>query len=205
MPVELWFSVPFMIYDVDPALRDATRAKVAVYLETDGARRDVALAPVESVETSYYNEKISVLEDAKLVELKDTVLRAGNSFVEGLGLAPIPLEIERAWINVFRPGAQEAQHSHDGSLLSATYYVETPENCGDLVFPDPVDARRAHRAFTKTSGTSVLTMPNVGFKPQAGRLVMFESWVPHSVQCNKSDKVRISLAINLRKAADPAR
>ena len=205
MAVELWFSVPIMSYDVDPPVRDATRAKVEAYLASESARRDVALAPAESVETTYYNEKISVLEDAKLIELKDTVLRAGNSFIEGLGLAPIPLEIERAWINVFRPGAQEAQHSHDGSLLSGTYYVEAPENCGDLVFPDPVDARRAHRAFTKTSGTSFLIMPDVGFKPEAGRLIMFESWMPHSIQCNKSDKVRISLAFNLRRAIGPVR
>jgi hypothetical protein len=38
------------------------------------------------------------------------------------------------------------------------------------------------------------------YKPQAGRLIMLESWIPHSVHCNKSDKVRISLALNLRDA-----
>jgi uncharacterized protein (TIGR02466 family) len=205
MPVELWFSVPFLIHDVEPSVREATHAKVSAYLATDRARKDVPPAPAESVETSYYNEKLSVLEDADLFELKDTVLRAGSSFMEGMGLPPVRLAFERAWINVFRPGAQEAQHSHDGSLLSCTYYVEAPENCGDLVFPDPVGARRAHRAFTKTSGTNPLTMPDVGFKPQAGRLIMFESWVPHSIQCNKSDQVRISLAFNLRKAPDSAR
>jgi uncharacterized protein (TIGR02466 family) len=201
MPVELWFPVPFLIHDVEAAVRDATRAKVMAYLETEGAKRDVSLAPVESVETSYYVQKQSVLEDAKLDELKEILLGTGKSFIEGLGLAPIPLEVERAWLNVFRPGAQEAQHSHDASLLSASYYVEAPEGCGDLVFPDPVGARRSHRAFTNTTGKTFFTMPDVAFKPQAGRLVMFESWMPHSVQCNKSDKVRISLAFNLRRSA----
>jgi len=200
MPVELWFPVPFLIHDVEAAVRDLTHSKVMTYLETEGAKRDVALASVESVETSYYVQKQSVLEDARLDELKEILLGTGKSFIEGLGLAAIPLEVERAWINVFRPGAQEAQHSHDSSLLSASYYVEAPEGCGDLVFPDPVGARRSHRAFTHTTGTTFFTMPDVAFKPQAGRLVMFESWMPHSVQCNKSDKVRISLAFNLRRA-----
>jgi hypothetical protein len=31
---------------------------------------------------------------------------------------------------------------------------------------------------------------------------MFESWLPHAVQCNKSDKVRISIAVNLRYAPE---
>jgi uncharacterized protein (TIGR02466 family) len=132
--------------------------------------------------------------------LKEAVLRAAASFVEGMGIAGMPLEFERAWVNVFPPGAQEHQHAHEGSMLSASYYVEAPEKCGDLVFPDPIAARRAHRAFTNTMGKTYFVMPEVGFTPQAGKLVMFESWVEHYVACNKSDKPRISLAFNLRRA-----
>lgn len=201
MRFELGFPAPFLYHDVEAPVREATRAKVMAYLETEGARRDVTSAPVESLDTSYYAVKASVLEDAGLVELKETLLRAGNSFIQTLQLAPIPLEVERAWINLFRPGSQEAQHSHDGSLLSATYYVDATEGCGDLVFPDPVSARRSHRAFTNTTGSSVFNVPEILVKPQAGRLIMFESWMQHSIQCNKSDKVRISLAFNLRRAA----
>jgi len=200
MPVELWFAVPIMIHDVDPSVRESTRTKVMAYLESDRGKRDVPSAPVESVQTSYYNDKISILEDAGLAELKEIVLRAGNTFIQGLQLPPMPLEIERAWVNVFRPGAQEAQHSHDGSLLSASYYVQAQEGCGDLVFPDPIGARRSHRSFTRTTGTGTFITPDVAFKPASGRLVMFESWLQHGVQCNKSDRPRISLAFNLRQA-----
>jgi uncharacterized protein (TIGR02466 family) len=200
MPVELWFPVPFLIHDVEPAVRDAIRAKVLAYLDTEGAKRDVAPAPVESVVTSYYKPQQSILVDAKLKELEEIVVIAGNTFIESIGLPPRRLEIERAWINVFRPGAQESQHSHDGSLLSCSYYVEAPEQCGNLAFPDPVGARRSYRAFTNTSGETFLTLHEMSFKPQAGRLIMFESWIPHFVQCNKSDQPRISLAFNLREA-----
>lgn len=200
MAVELWFPVPIMIHDVDPGVREVTRAKVLKYLDSERGRCDVSLAPAESVRTSYYKPELSVLQDADLVELKEVVLAAGLNFLQGMGVPAMQLEFERAWINVFQPGAQEAQHSHDGSLLSCSYYVEAPENCGDLVFPDPVDARRTHRAFTNTTGKTFFTMPDVGFRPQAGRMIMFESWVEHGVQCNKNDKPRISLAFNLRRA-----
>jgi len=141
MAVELWFPVPVMAIDVDPAVREATRTKVLAYLDSERGKRDVPPSPAESVSTS-----------------------------------------------------------HDGSYLSASYYVEAPANCGQLVFPDPIPARRAHRAFTKTQGGAYFLMPEVGFTPKAGKLVMFESWVEHYVGCNKSDQPRISLAFNLRRA-----
>jgi uncharacterized protein (TIGR02466 family) len=189
-----------MIVDVDAAVRESIHAKVTAYLASEKGKRDMAPAPAESVDTTYYKPSVSIVTDAGLSELEAIIFRAGASFIEGLGVAPVPLEMERAWINVFRPGAQEAQHSHDGSLLSCTYYVEAPENCGDFVIPDPIGARRAHRGFTNTAGTTLFNMPDVAYKPTAGRLIMFESWVQHSIQCNKSDKVRISLAFNLRRA-----
>jgi uncharacterized protein (TIGR02466 family) len=153
------------------------------------------------VATSYYKPEAQVLADAGLDELEEFVMGAARTFLEQrLLLPPRRLEIERSWINVFEPGAQEAQHAHDGSLLSCSYYVEAPKNCGCIVMPDPIGARRSYREFTKTAGSDLLTRREIAVEPQPGRLVMFESWLPHYVQCNKSDQVRISIAMNLREA-----
>lgn len=204
MPVDLYFPVPLLVHDVDPAVRDAIRRKVSAYLDSESAKRTIAPSPEESVSTSYYRPEASILADADLEELESAVLDAAKMFLEQtLQQPPRRLEIERAWINIFEPGAQEAQHTHDGSLLSCSYYVEAPEECGCIVFPDPIGARRSYREFTQTAGSSLLTRREIAVEPQPGRLVMFESWLPHAVQCNKSDKRRISIAMNLRQA--PAR
>jgi len=200
--MSLFFAVPLLVEDIDPAVRDAIHAKVSAYLKSERSKRDIAPSPEESVATSYYKPEVQVLADADLVELEQFVIGAAQMFLEkALRLPSRPLEIERSWINIFKPGAQEAQHSHDGSLLSCSYYVEAPENCGCIVMPDPIGARRSYRQFTKTIGSDVLTRADIAIEPQPGRLVMFESWVPHYVQCNKSDRVRISIAMNLREAA----
>jgi uncharacterized protein (TIGR02466 family) len=201
MSVDLLFAVPLVVRDVEPAIRDAIRAKVSAYLESEGARRDIAPSPEESVATSYYRPEASIVADAGLEELEAVVIDAAKAYLErALKLPPRRLEIERSWINIFEPGAQEAQHAHDGSLLSCSYYVEAPDDCGCIVFPDPIGARRSYRQFTKTAGGDLLTRPEIAVDPKPGRLVMFESWIPHYVQCNKSDKVRISIALNLREA-----
>jgi uncharacterized protein (TIGR02466 family) len=200
--MKLFFSVPLLVEDIDAAVRDAIHAKVAAYLKSERAQRDIEPSPEESVATSYYKPQAQVLVDAELGELEQFVMGTARTFLEkGLRLPPKRLEVQRSWINIFKPGAQEAQHSHDGSLLSCSYYVEAPKDCGCIVVPDPIGARRSHREFTKTVGSDVLTRREIAVEPQPGRLVLFESWLPHYVQCNKSDEVRISIAMNLREAA----
>ena len=195
------FSVPLLVEDIDVGLRDAIHAKVSAYLKSERAKRDIEPSPEESVATSYYKHDAQVLVDANLGELEQFVLATARTFLEkGLKLPPRRIVVERSWINIFKPGAQEAQHSHDGSLLSCSYYVEAPKDCGCIVMPDPIGARRSYREFTKTTGNDLLTRRDIAVDPQPGRLVMFESWLPHYVQCNKSDQVRISIAINLREA-----
>jgi uncharacterized protein (TIGR02466 family) len=203
--IEPFFCVPLLVEDIDPAVRAVIHAKVHAYLASERATRDIAPSPEESVQTSYYRPEAQVVADANLRELEQFVIAAATTFLEkALRLAPRRLEIERSWINLFEPGAQEAQHSHDGSLFSCSYYVEAPKDCGCIVMPDPIGARRAHREFTKTVGNTPLTRREIAVEPQPGRLVMFESWVPHYVQCNKSDQVRISIAMNLREVAPVA-
>ena len=195
------FSVPLLVEDIDAATRDTIHGKVSAYLKSERAKRDIEPSPEESVATSYYKHDAQVLIDANLSELEQFVLGTARTFLEkGLKLPARRIVVDRSWINIFKPGAQEAQHSHDGSLLSCSYYVEAPKDCGCIVMPDPIGARRSYREFTKTAGNDLLTRRDIAVEPQPGRLVMFESWLPHYVQCNKSDQVRISIAINLREA-----
>jgi len=198
MNVEIVFPVSIALFDLDAAVVAITREKVLQYLETEQGRRDIGVSPLESLETSYFSER-SVLEDGKLLELKRAVLQSGEQFMRWFGLSSYPLDIEKAWINVFRPGMQESEHAHEGSVLSGVYYVEAPDNCGDLVFQDPIGARRAHRAFTATNAQTKQAAQQMNYAPRAGRLLFFESWLPHAVSGNKSGQRRISIAINLRR------
>ena len=198
MKIDILFPVSIALFDLDPAVQEVTRTKTMEYLASEGAKRDVAVSPLESVETSYFTDR-SVIEDAKLHELKRQAIACGEEFIRWFGVAGCALELERSWINVFRPGMQETEHSHEGSVLSGVYYVEAPDNCGDLVFQDPIGARRAHRAFTRTNAQTQQAAMQISYSPKAGRLVFFESWLPHAVSGNKSDKTRISIAINLRR------
>lgn len=197
--IEMMFPVSIAVVDVDPWVREETRAKVYAYMDTERGSAALSASPIESVETSYFTSG-TFLQDAGLDSLQKVILDTGHEFMRYLGANDNKLAFERSWINFFRPGMQEMQHEHDGSVMSGAYYVEAPEKCGDFYIPDPIGARRSHRAWSKTGRNTMQSATEVTYSPQTGRFLMFESWMPHAVLNNKSDKTRISIAFNLRLA-----
>jgi uncharacterized protein (TIGR02466 family) len=108
----------------------------------------------------------------------------------------------RGWINVNRAGDRNVLHCHPGCFVSATYYVSVPSGMrgGHLVFRDP---RGPAVAMYETPG---IDLPWVGdgigvrFAPAAGRLLLFPSWLEHSVEPFEGDGERISIAFNASRS-----
>ena len=88
------------------------------------------------------------------------------------------------WLNDMGPGQVTTEHDHDefDEMLSGVYYVQVPENSGELVIVD------------KYSRTQV--------KSQAGMFVFFAPSVMHSVGMNNSGERRISIGMNFGPATN---
>lgn len=84
------------------------------------------------------------------------------------------------WINDMGPGQETSEHDHDefDELLSGVYYVQVPENSGELIILDK-------HIRTRTVVT-----------PQAGMMAFFAPTVLHSVSANLSQARRISIGMN---------
>lgn len=90
------------------------------------------------------------------------------------------------WFNRMAPGQRTSRHTHeeDGELVSAVYYVTVPPDSGDLLFFD---------------GPAIIRL-----RPSAGRLLLFPADLPHEVETNLSDAIRLSIGINVGpKSPDP--
>lgn len=89
------------------------------------------------------------------------------------------------WFNAMAPGHATSEHTHDENdeLLSAVYYVEAPQDSGDLVlFDGPLTIRVA---------------------PEAGILLFFPPDLPHAVETNRSGQPRLSIGINFGPLPPP--
>ena len=105
------------------------------------------------------------------------------------------IKISSMWAIINKGGAANARHHHGNSDISAAYYVRAPENCGDIVFYDPRPAPVFSHPKAK-SPNSLNAMINP-IKPIEGYLILFPSYLEHSVNSNISKNERIVISFNI--------
>jgi len=115
-----------------------------------------------------------------------------------------PKWIVEAWANVNQPNSSNACHYHPGSFWSASYYVDDggcldrPEFGGEFEMMDPRGPAPMMHApmlkFAGEDGTSAGSAHTI--RPRPGLLLVFPSFLLHSVRPYRGDSLRISVAIN---------
>lgn len=124
---------------------------------------------------------------------------------EGFGLTVPGFEWKlNAWANVSQAGHSNALHGHPGAFWSGVYWVDAggrEEDAtvgGDLEFVDP-------RGMVASTYNPALRMRvedclTAGFSStcvaSSGTLIMFPSWLMHSVRRFEGTRPRISIAFN---------
>jgi len=105
------------------------------------------------------------------------------------------LRLDSLWANVLDPGGAHSGHIHPHSVISGTVYVAMPPGAGGLRLEDPrlplmmaAPPRRADAAETQKSF--------VYLAPEAGTILMWESWLRHEALPNAASEPRISLSFN---------
>lgn len=130
-------------------------------------------------------------------ELRKHLDRHVASFVKALELDihPKELSMSSCWVNIMPEAVVHTMHIHPLSVISGTYYVETPTGSGALKLEDPrmecfmaspprkKDARQENQRF-------------IHLRPKAGDVILFESWMRHEVTPNLSAKDRVSISFN---------
>ena len=100
------------------------------------------------------------------------------------------------WANVNESGSSNHPHCHGGCYWSAVYYVRIDGGGGELVLHDPrlpaLDMYAPLLRFKHCGPEQELSI-----RPQAGLLILFPSWLVHSVLVFNGPGLRISVAINL--------
>jgi len=148
------------------------------HIDNDKLAKEVMANPVK-IETSVYHTNF---EDFDLpTEEGSEALKLLRIIEEDIA-KPKGFKIEGYWSHVHLPLESTQRHNHNAmgrtDAISWVYYVKVPERAGDLVFHihDLVD-------------------PAI-VKPKEGMLVLFPSYLDHTVTKNLSHGVRISISGN---------
>ena len=103
--------------------------------------------------------------------------------------------ITGCWANISPPGAGHFGHTHPNNYLSGVYYVRTPPGANSITFHDPrIQTNIIAPHFHKTDQHNALsaTVP-----VQEGRMILFPSWLLHSVHPSQSSEERMSISFNI--------
>ena len=131
------------------------------------------------------NQYLNIQYFTDLRKLFRTVCREGKAILEKSLVVPykeLGLPMDEFWFNIAGPGESTGWHDHkERSELSGVYYLNVPDNSGDI----HVRKKNDDETFEWK------------IKSQVGKLILFDSNIEHSVPENKSKENRISIAFNL--------
>ena len=99
------------------------------------------------------------------------------------------------WVNVLPEGGSHTGHIHTNSVISGTCYVKVPAGAGPLVYEDPRLAMMMAAPPRKADAPEGFKS-QVAFMPEAGSLLLWESWLRHEVPLNRAAGERISVSFN---------
>lgn len=107
------------------------------------------------------------------------------------------LKLDSFWVNVLKPGGTHSGHIHPHSVVSGTAYIAVPPGAGPLKLEDP-RLPLMMAAPTRTDDAPEDLRSFVYVEPEAGTVLLWESWLRHEVPPGTAKDERISISFNYR-------
>ena len=137
---------------------------------------------LKDLEPQFFINNISLMLNESLTDM-------------GWDLKKNDLKITEMWSIINPTNSSNSRHIHSNNYISAAYYIKAPTNSGDIVFYDP---RSANVIRTPTiDSQNKLNSTTFSVSPKEGLLVLFPSYLHHSVDVNNSNDERVVISFNI--------
>jgi uncharacterized protein (TIGR02466 family) len=105
------------------------------------------------------------------------------------------LKCDSLWVNILGEGGHHSGHIHPNSIISGTCYVAMPDGAGRIKFEDPRLPMMMAAPQIETAAPDAVQRFHYE-SPQAGDILMWESWLRHEVMSSTAEEPRISVSFN---------
>jgi len=137
-----------------------------------------------------------ILDNNECTPLKNFIIGQAKNYATNYLFYNKPeYKITQSWISHKNPGEEHVKHNHTNSLISGVlYYGNSSNETPSIIFSNPLQ--------NTGSTPSILVFPtqnntDIPFKPTPGTLLLFPSYLYHSVPKNTTNEIRKSLAFNI--------
>lgn len=133
---------------------------------------------------------------AELRPLFEYICQLGFKASTDLDFIDCDIALTEAWLNINDTRqCMNSEHVH-GEVFSGVFYLSAPDESGKLVLQNPA-INRMWKGCHLTSHKNQFTGESIKIEPTEGSIVVFPSYLPHSVETNNHDEERISISFNL--------
>ena len=133
---------------------------------------------------------------AELHPLFEYVCQMGFKAVADLDFVDCDIALTEAWLNVNDSRqCMNSEHVH-GDVFSGVFYLSTPEGSGKLAIQNPA-INKMWKGCSLVAQKNQFIAESIHIEPIEGNIILFPSYLPHSVQTNNHDKERISISFNM--------
>ena len=107
-------------------------------------------------------------------------------------------KIDNLWVNINGYKDVNELHNHPSAIYSGVYYVNTPKDCGNILFHHPGNVSMGYDWGNKQVEFNRFNSSSWWLPSEAKTLYIFPSWLQHMVRpnLNKTQK-RISISFNV--------
>ncbi len=149
-------------------------------------------------ESGWYTKNKYLLNDNKFVLLKNKIIETLNHYVYNvLEVQPnINFKLLTSWAVKIEKGNWGQKHSHPNSVLSGVVYIDTPPNCGNITFYKKDQGIFPEALNVEFVRWNALNSKSWSYSPAVGDVLIFPSYLEHSMEISNSESDRYSLAFN---------
>lgn len=132
----------------------------------------------------------------ELRPLFEYICQMGFKAVADLDFVDCDIAMTSAWLNVNDSRqCMNSEHVH-GDVFSGVFYLSAPEGSGKLSIVNPA-INRMWGGCALVNQRNQFTGETIKIEPVEGDILLFPSYLPHSVETNNHDEERISISFNL--------
>ena len=182
------FPTPVLVADIDKNIADDVESAVV-------SRQDKLVRHKDQNSDFHEKEKLFDLKN-ELAPLYNFFVQGLNAFVEQSGTKAVESHFTY-WFQDYRnDGDHHGKHNHGTDGVSGIYWVRASGNAGQTVFYNPNVIMEYVHPTQQTKYNST----ELGFAPRKGCLLLFPSYVNHSVLSSPKEAVRTTIAFNFGPA-----
>ena len=181
MILENWFPTPIFYTDANEQIKNDIYKE---YLNIENIVNNNLSSKTwgDNVDTTF-NTIDNIIVNNNLFLLNSFITSVAKEFDKYIGSNAYEIVLKDSWINCNKPNQHQDIHDHLPGYISGVYYLKTNGQDGNLRIIPPTQIMSIYQNHME-------------YQPKEGRIILFPSWVQHSVKSNLTNLNRISVSFN---------